>query len=274
MYKGVLSKMRTEGLDPVRYTLPLGETEVAVNDWLGKPIRLQATGRAFCVSCGKEIARRYGQGFCYPCFEESPHNSPCIVRPELCRAHVGEGRDPAWEAKYHHQPHVVYLALSGSIKVGVTLATNVPTRWVDQGASAAVVIARTPYRALAGEIEVMLKGAFGDKTHWQQMLRGEVPPLNLAAERQRAHGLLSPSLQQYAETEAGVVQIAYPILQPLSTVQSVNPEKQSRWEGALTGIRGQYLMIDGRTVLNVRRYAGLEITWQPGKAQPVQGSLF
>ena len=113
-----------------------------------------------------------GHGFCYPCFSDAPENSPCIIRPELCEGHLGLGRDVAWEEEHHNQPHVVYLSFTGAVKVGVTRDPQVPTRWIDQGATMAVVIARVPYRQLAGKIEVHLKNHFSDKTNWRNMIKG------------------------------------------------------------------------------------------------------
>ncbi len=123
-----------------------------------------------CVSCGRGVTKFYGQGFCFPCFRDAPEASECIVRPELCRAHLGEGRDPAWERDHHDTEHFVYLSHTGGIKVGVTRGTQVPVRWIDQGAVLALPIARTPYRQLAGAIEVALKAHFADRTNWRKML--------------------------------------------------------------------------------------------------------
>src|SRR5688572_27966152 len=145
-YLGNISKMKTQLNDIVEYSLVLGDDRVGMNALLDQSISLTHTGRIFCVSCGKQTKKSFGQGFCYPCFMNSPDNAECIIKPELCRAHLGEGRDVEWEKNHHLQPHYVYLALSNEVKVGVTRNTQVPTRWIDQGASAAIIIAEVPYR--------------------------------------------------------------------------------------------------------------------------------
>jgi len=259
---------------PIQYTLPLGSQEISVNEWLGKPIKLVATGNYYCVSCGNSISKRYGQGFCYTCMMESPMNSECIVRPELCRAHLGQGRDPEWEQKHHNQPHVVYMANSGGLKVGVTRSTQVPTRWIDQGAAQAIIIATTPNRFLAGQIEVSLKNHYNDKTNWRKMLMADFPLLDMEAEFVKAQALLPDDLKQYASDKGEVVQMKFPVLRQPTKLTSVNLEKVFCVEGTLTGIRGQYLLWEDGKVLNVRRYAGVEVEWMEGVAQPVQGTLF
>ena len=67
-----------------------------------------------------------------------------------------------------------------------------PTRWIDQGAAAVKVIAETPYRQLAGQIEVALSAHYRDKTVWQRMLKGELlADADLASEeRPRCRGSL------------------------------------------------------------------------------------
>jgi hypothetical protein len=80
------------------------------------------------------------------------------------------------------QPHIVYLALSSEVKVGVTRKTQVPTRWIDQGAIEAVSIVEVPNRYLAGITEVALKN-YADKTNWRKMLTNSIEPVDLLAER-------------------------------------------------------------------------------------------
>ncbi|MEL6537823.1 MAG: DUF2797 domain-containing protein, partial [Bacteroidota bacterium] len=191
-----------------------------------------------------------------------------------CRAHLGQGRDPEWEDRHHNQPHVVYMANSSGLKVGVTRNTQVPTRWIDQGAGQAVVIANTPHRFLAGQIEVALKNHYNDKTNWRKMLMGEFPSLDMKAEFEKAQGLLPDDLKPHACEVAEVASLKFPSLQQPPKLASVNLEKELSVEGVLTGIRGQYLLWEDGKVLNVRRYAGVEVEWMEGVAQPVQGTLF
>jgi Protein of unknown function (DUF2797). len=183
-----------------------------------------------------------------------------VVRPELCEAHEGRGRDPDWERDHHVTPHVVYLADSGGIKVGVTRAANTPSRWIDQGAHSALVIAETPYRQLAGLIEVGLKGEFGDKTNWRRMLTGACDgEVDLLAAREQAGEVLAPELANYLTLDAEPVTLAYPLGSPPGKVQSINLAKTPEVEARLEGVRGQYLIFEGGLVFNVRRHTGFEV---------------
>ena len=160
-FSGNLSKMKTSLGSEVEYTLVLGDDSIEMNDFIGASIHLSFNGRINCVSCGNLTKKAFGQGFCYSCFINSPMNAECIIRPELCEAHLGKGRDVEWEIKHHLQPHYVYLAMTSKVKVGVTRGDQIPTRWIDQGAWKALPIARTENRHEAGVIEVALKPHLG-----------------------------------------------------------------------------------------------------------------
>ncbi|MFW6329076.1 MAG: DUF2797 domain-containing protein, partial [Alkalispirochaetaceae bacterium] len=259
-------KMRVELARPVSYTLPLGEQSVTMNDLIGREVGLNVTGEIRCIRCDRKTSKSFGQGFCYPCFRDAPENAECIVRPELCRGHLGEGRDPEWEQEHHNQPHAVYLALSSAVKVGVTRWTQIPTRWIDQGAAAALVVARTPYRRLAGEIEVASKELFTDRTNWQRMLKDErLEEADLAAERERLLDALPEHLRQYAFCDSEVQEIHYPVATPPEKVRSVNLDKEPITTGELAGIRGQYLIFRDQRVINIRRYSGYVIELRVGR---------
>ena len=169
--QGQILKMLTELKTPVQYNLPMGDGLLNMNQWIGKNIQFRFSGDIFCLDCGNRTKKSFNQGFCYPCFRDSPMAAECIIKPELCRAHLGEGRDVEWERKHHLKDHYVYLAVSSGVKVGITRDTQVPTRWIDQGASYAVPIAKTPNRYLCGVIEVSLKTYLSDRTAWQRMLK-------------------------------------------------------------------------------------------------------
>lgn len=256
-YEGNLHKMKTALTDPVEYTLFLNDEAVPMNQLIGQEIGLQFNGRINCINCGRLTKKSFSQGFCYPCFIKSPRNSECIIRPELCRAHLGEGRDPAWEEKHHLQPHIVYLAQTDVVKVGVTRQTQVPTRWIDQGAWKAVPIAEVPYRYLAGVIEVALKSYFTDKTNWRNMLKDETDAeLDLASYHQTVIERLPEEFQEYYSTDASITEIRYPVLTYPRKVKSVLLDKQPVLEGRVTGIRGQYLIFGDGRVFNVRNHGG------------------
>jgi hypothetical protein len=271
-------QLRLEQPRPAVGAPPKDFTEIDLNAWVGRPIRIEHTGGYTCTRCGRHVQKLFGEGFCYPCFRDAPEAAECIVKPELCEAHLGRGRDPAWEEAHHNQPHAVYLAVSSALKVGVTRLTQIPTRWIDQGAAWAVQIAEVPYRRLAGEIEVALKALYTDRTAWQRMLKGELlEGVNLEVElaRIREQLLGKPAsgdpgrgsgarggLGEYLLEPARLIPqpLRYPIREVPEKVKSVNLQKSPVVESTLTGIRGQYLMFEGGAVLNVRRHSGFHIT--------------
>src|SRR5687767_15562438 len=185
-FEGNIEKMDTVGTSPVQYWMELSGEKVCMNELISKDIGIIFSGRINCVNCGKLTKKSFGQGFCFNCFSESAENSDCILRPEVCEGHLGKGRDSQWEFDHHVQPHYVYLAESGGVKVGVTRETQVPTRWIDQGAWQAILFAKVPYRKLAGLIEVELKKTMSDKTNWQQMLKDVRMDADLIAEKKKA----------------------------------------------------------------------------------------
>ncbi|WPP52298.1 DUF2797 domain-containing protein [Catalinimonas niigatensis] len=259
-YEGNLLKMRVALEEPVRYTLRLEKDEIDMNQLLGQQIHIAFEGRINCVNCGRITKKSFGQGFCYPCFIKAPENSECILRPELCRAHLGEGRDVEWEKAHHLQPHIVYLAQTDAIKVGITRTTQVPTRWIDQGARRALPIATVPYRYLAGQIEVALKDQFTDKTNWRNMLKNVVnDELHLEEHCELAHQWIPEELGEYILQECPITEIHYPVLEYPEKVKSLILDKNPVISSTLLGIRGQYLIFDNGEVFNIRNHSGYYI---------------
>ena len=256
-YQGNIIKMRTEIADPIAYFLPVGSQEIGMNDLLGQQIQLKFDGQINCISCGKKTKTSFGQGFCYSCFQTAPEASESIMRPELSLAHFGIARDVEWAEKHDLIVNYVYLAVSQDLKVGVTRSHQIPTRWIDQGASRAIKLAKTPNRHIAGIIEVLLKKHFTDKTNWRAMLQNHVDEsIDLLAEKKKARELMPLELQQYFSDDDEVVQLHYPVLEYPSKVNSVSFDKKPVIEGKLMGIKGQYLIFDKNRVLNVRKHNG------------------
>tara|TARA_Y100000782_G_C10182954_1_gene264877 strand:+ start:646 stop:1443 length:798 start_codon:yes stop_codon:yes gene_type:complete len=256
-HSGNLKKMKAELSDPISYTLQLGDDAISMNNFIGKSIHLHFTGQINCVACGRLTKKAFGQGFCYPCFRDSPMNSECIIRPELCEGHLGKGRDPQWELEHHVQPHVVYLALTSGVKVGVTRSTQVPTRWIDQGAWKAIKLAETDNRHEAGLIEVALKDYITDKTPWQRMLKNEVDASEDLLERKEELGDYIPDpLQDFYSDDDTIYEMHYPVNEYPTKVKSLNLDKDPTIEKTLNGIRGQYLIFNDNTVINLRKYSG------------------
>ena len=241
----------------VGYALHMGLSTVPMNERIGGPFTIRFTGARTCMSCGKRVKKFYGQGLCYPCLMNAPEASECIVRPELCKAHLGEGRDPVWEKDHHMTEHFVYLSQTGGIKVGVTRSTQIPVRWIDQGAVLAVLIARTPYRQLAGAIEVDLKRTLADKTDYRKMLQQVAPdPGALLAARDKAMNDIAPELKAYMLHAEEPRTLSYPMKETLPKVTSVTFEKLPEITGTLLGIKGQYLLWRDGRVFNVRNHTG------------------
>jgi hypothetical protein len=252
---GTISKMKVDLQDEVKYTLILGDDAIDMNSLINKDIRLFWNGDIFCSACGKKTKNSFGEGFCYPCFQSAPEATECTIRPELCRAHLGEGRDPEWEERNHNTPHIVYLAASDIVKVGVTRITQVPTRWIDQGASSAIRLAETPNRYEAGILEVALKSFFADKTNWQRMLKNEVDDsIDLVEEKWNLHDQLPEDLIQFFSENDEVIDINYPVLTYPTKVKSLSFDKTPTIEGKLVGIKGQYLIFEDGSVLNIRKH--------------------
>lgn len=257
--KGILHKMNVFHENPIRYELNLNEL-VLMNDFVGKNIKLTFQNEIFCVSCGKKTAKSFNQGFCYPCFMKAPESSECIIRPELCKAHLGQGRDLDWEEKNHNQPHIVYLAASDSVKVGVTRSTQIPTRWIDQGANSAIILAETPNRYLAGKLEVELKAHFTDKTNWQKMLKNDLDlSIDLVHEKWSLEEVLPEDLLQYFSENDQIFEFNFPVSIYPNKVKSVSFDKETIVEGILSGIKGQYLLFEDGKVLNIRKHMGYNI---------------
>jgi hypothetical protein len=259
---GNIEKMETQLAQEVLYWLPLSEERILMNEYIGEIISLRFENQINCIVCGRKTAKSFAQGLCFPCFSKSPENSECIIRPELCRGHLGEGRDVAWEELHHVKPHYVYLAASSDIKVGVTRDTQVPTRWIDQGADAAIIFAQTPNRYLAGVMEVFLKNYLTDKTDWRKMLKGEKTGKNLLEIKHSLKEFLTPELLEFFIEDSLITQINYPLLSNPQKVTSIGFDKTPEIGGVLKGIKGQYLIFDNDNVINMRAHGGYKITME------------
>ena len=238
----------------------LGEQQIHVNDLIGHEVEFNYSGQINCTSCGKKTKTSFAQGFCYSCFINAPQASPCIIKPELCEAHLGKGRDVEWEQKYHNVPHYVYLAISSAVKVGITNGHNLPYRWIDQGASSGIILAEVPYRRLAGDLEVALKEHFTDKTNWRKMLTNDIlTGVDLEEVKWELEETLPSDLSQYLSENDEITEINYPVLQYPTKVTSVNLEKIPKFRKKLMGVKGQYFIFDDNTVINIRKYTGHHI---------------
>ena len=254
--------MRVEDDDPVSYFFRAGDNEVYMNELIGSRIKLEYSGGIFCIKCGRKTSKSFAQGYCYPCFISAPETEECVLRPELCRAHEGKARDMEFARQHCLIEHVVYLSLTSKVKVGVTRNTQVPVRWIDQGAVQAFEIARTPNRYLAGMIEVGLKKHVSDKTHWRNMLKNLIDEsVDLVTVANQLREKVEDDLSGYMETDyTSIKNLKYPVMHYPEKIKSINLDKQFLIEDVLTGIKGQYLMF-GDYVINIRKYGGYMVTF-------------
>lgn len=270
MTEGHIKKMQSELAETVQYSLPIGDELIGLNQYLGKPIKLSYKDEIHCSNCGKRTKKSYSQGFCYVCMTKLAQCDLCIMKPETCHYHLGTCREPQWGEQFCFQDHYVYLANSSGLKVGITRHTQVPTRWIDQGATQALPIFKVKTRLQSGQVEMAMKKYVADKTDWRKMLKGQSGPKQMLVERDR---LLKEASEELAaiqgEHEAGQIElltdaedvtINYPVLEYPLKVSSMNFDKTPEIEGVLLGIKGQYLILD-KGVLNIRKFTSYNLTF-------------
>ncbi len=253
---------------PVAYQLPLSDELFALNDWLGQKIRLAFQQQIHCVHCGRKTNKSFSQGYCFPCMKKLAQCDICILSPEKCHYDDGTCREPEWGEKHCMQPHYVYLANSSGVKVGITRASNIPSRWIDQGAIQAIPVLAVQTRYQSGLAEVLFKQHIADKTNWRKMLKGQVDKIDLVQARDELLALLANSIEEMQSRfgiqalqiceQAETVDIEYPVLEYPDKISSLNFDKTPIIEGTLLGIKGQYLILD-TGVLNIRKFTGYQI---------------
>jgi hypothetical protein len=273
MFRDTLKKMDTELKDIVHYSLDIHGEIHNMNSYIGKEININWSGVVIC-SCGKKMDTFYrNSGYCYKCYWESPLASQSIFKPELCTAHLGiEERDLEWEKEFQITPHYVYLANSSGIKVGITRGTQGVIRWMDQGASQAILLAEVPNRRFSGDIEVALKRFVSDITNWRKMLSGSPEPVDLVMMKDELSVHVPDELKQYISSDNTVTEIKYPVTKYPNKVKSVKLERTPNIVGVLLGIKGQYLLLDEDRVFNIRSHEGFisELSIK----EVTQGTLF
>ena len=257
-YQGVLKKMATENRDKIQYYLDMGTDFLNMNQLLSKTLEISFV-KYQCLNKGENLPI-YRQGFCKSCFFETARAGDWIMRPELSKAHLGqEDRDLEYEKAMQLQPHIVYLANSSNVKVGVTRKQQVPTRWIDQGAHEAIEIVEVPNRYLAGITEVALKEHVADKTNWRKMLKNDIEDENLVKWQERLRPFIPEEVQEYFIENNTETQLNFPVNQYPEKPKSLNILKEGSYTGKLVGIKGQYLIFEDQTVFNVRANEGLVV---------------
>ena len=251
----------------VQYQLPIGDELLPMNEHIGQIIRLNYQDEIHCVACGRKTKKSFAQGHCYPCFRSLASCDMCIMKPETCHYAEGSCREPAWGESNCFIPHYVYLANSSGIKVGITRGTQVPTRWIDQGAGQALPVFRVANRLQSGLLEVVLKKHVSDRTDWRKMLKSDAEPLDLKAIRDELLAKCATEITEIRNVQGedvivavdeDVVEIKFPVSEYPEKIKSLNFDKQAEIEGTLMGIKGQYLILDCG-VLNIRKFTGYNI---------------
>ena len=260
--QGNLHKMHTDAVDPVSYRLEMGGRSITLNEWLGREIHLEYLQQIECIHCGRNTKKSFSQGFCYPCFSSLAQCDMCILSPEKCHFHLGTCREPEWAQSHCMRPHVIYLSNTSGVKIGITRETQVPTRWIDQGALQALPILQVSQRYHAGLVEQAFKQHLNDRTNWRNMLKNEVAPTDLYEVYEtwwpRVRSELPPELLNdvvEVASPGGVVEFNYPALKYPSKITSFNLDKNPQVTGVLEAIKGQYLIFD-TGVINIRKYGG------------------
>jgi len=267
--RGTLSKMATR-LDEsaVQYSFRLDDVEIPVNDLIGKPLRLEYLGAIHCTHCGRKTKTSFSQGYCYPCMTKLAQCDVCIMSPERCHYDAGTCREPSWGEQFCMTDHVVYLANSSGVKVGITRATQLPTRWLDQGASQALPIVRVATRQQSGLVEDLFRSQVADRTNWRALLKGDAAPVDLAEVRDMLFDTCGAGLSMLQERfglqaiqplhDTPVLEIRYPVEAYPAKITSFNLDKNPIAEGTLLGIKGQYLIFD-TGVINIRKYTAYQL---------------
>ena len=258
---GQIKMMKTSLVEgEANYSLSIGNETVEMNSLIGKQIELSFKGEITCSNCGNRTSKSYSQGYCFPCARSLARCDMCIMKPETCHHHLGTCREPDWGLSNCFTSHVVYLANSSGPKVGITRATNMPGRWIDQGAISALPILKVNSRIDSGKIESALKPFIADKTNWRKMLKNEVELVDLFAKKiellAEIPELIDELGAQWLDDE--MINISYPVLKYPTKIVSLNFDKTPIISGVLDGIKGQYLLLDCG-VLNLRKFSSYHL---------------
>lgn len=269
--EGNLSKLFGQLAQPINYSLVLDQQKYPLNSYIGKLIKLTFTGKINCTGCGRAIKKSYQQGYCFPCTQKLASCDLCILKPELCHYDKGTCREPEWGLKNCFIPHIVYLANSSGIKVGITRETQVPTRWIDQGAISALPIFKVKSRYLSGLIEKTIAEEVSDKTNWRKMLTNQVEPIDLLSVKDELLDKVSQQLADIGQdfkpedielcNESTMTELSFPVDTYPTKVSSFNFDKKPKIEATLMGIKGQYLIFD-TGVINIRKFTGYHIQFE------------
>lgn len=265
---GNLQKMFTQLEETIDYQLPVGDDLLPLNELIGKELKLTHTGNIYCRNCNRKTRKSFSQGFCYPCMQKLASCDMCIMKPETCHYDAGTCREPEWGEANCMIDHYVYLANTSGLKVGITRQSQIPTRWMDQGATQALPVFKVKTRYISGLVEIELAKYISDKTNWRAILKGNADPIDLVEQARILKAKIAPALlaikQQHGEDavlelDETITDIQYPVEQFPQKITSFNFDKSPHVNGTLIGIKGQYLMFD-TGVINIRKFGSYEVT--------------
>ncbi|MCC2616561.1 DUF2797 domain-containing protein [Aestuariibacter halophilus] len=269
--EGNIRKMHASAVDGLAsYSLPIGEHNLAIDPLIGQTLSVRWNGDIHCVHCNRKTRKSFNQGYCYPCVMKLAQCDTCIIKPEQCHYDQGTCREPEWGEAHCLTDHFVYLANTGTVKVGITrhVSDGISSRWLDQGATQAIPLLRVKDRLTSGLVETACKQHIADKTNWRTMLKGTPDDVDLAARKQELLALIADDiatiqqqqgLQSVAEVDGPAVAIRYPVSHYPEKIKSINLDKDGEFAGQLQGIKGQYWLLDGDRVINLRKYAGYHL---------------
>ncbi|MEP4890624.1 MAG: DUF2797 domain-containing protein [Aliiglaciecola sp.] len=272
IYSGNIRKMHGEAEigSTVEYKLPIGDSHISMNSLIGSSVKVTHTGMINCIHCNNKTKKSFNQGYCYRCLMKLAQCDTCIIKPETCHYDQGTCREPQWGEDNCMSDHFVYLANTGTLKVGITrhVSDGVSSRWIDQGATQAIPILRVKNRLLSGLVETVIKQHIADKTNWRTMLKGEPDQADLIAMREHLFGLVEMELddigsqygiQAISLIDMPAIDIQYPVSEYPNKIKSINLDKELEFEGVLNGIKGQYWLLDNDRVINMRKYSGYHL---------------
>ncbi len=257
---GILRKLRSKKDNVIQYHLPIGDETIDLNQYIGKPFHLEFTGNIYCLDTHKKLKKTYGQGYSWESYVTLAKCDQCILRPHLCHYALGTCREPEWGEKHCLQPHIIYLSLTSDLKVGITRKTQIPTRWIDQGAVKAIKLAEVKDRLTSGKIEVELAKKMSDKTNWRNMLKNEYQDVDLIKIKKDIIESQKDLLDKYGAKilDDEIYEFNYPVESYPQKISAFNFHKSPLVGGILQGIKGQYLIFD-KGVINIRKFQGYEV---------------
>jgi len=269
---GALRKMTAQLNEngQISYQLPVGEQLLSLNEVIGKTLTLTFHGAINCSHCGRKTKKSYSQGHCFPCMQKLAQCDMCIMKPETCHFEQGTCREPEWAEKHCMTDHYVYLANTSGLKVGITRHTQIPTRWIDQGATQALPIFKVSTRLQSGLVEIALAEFIADKTNWRTMLKGNAEPIDLQEKADELKPKIADKLadimlkygnKAVQELSEDIVSLEFPVTEFPTKITSFNFDKTPEVSGTLIGIKGQYLIFDNG-VINIRKFSSYHVSAQ------------